>query len=60
MTAKNIRRNGSDRATAQCQLKIDGDMGTKSGGPMAAKMHGSSKSTATWQQTTDVVMAAKI
>jgi hypothetical protein len=58
MTAKNIRRNGSNRATAQCQLKIDGEMGTKIDGPMAANKHGSSKATATWQRTTNVVMAA--
>ena len=59
MTAINIRRYGSDIATAQCQLTIDGDMGTKSDGPMVAKKHGTSKATPTWEQTTDVVMAAK-
>jgi hypothetical protein len=37
MAAKKRRRNGSDRATAQCPLKIDGNMGMNSDDPMAAK-----------------------
>jgi hypothetical protein len=45
MAAKNRRRNGSDIATAQCQLKIDGDMAAK-------------KQRLNWQLKSDRHMAA--